>query len=93
MEMSKAVAKAIAHLVERKITELAPTVEIAVFQNTESIDANLSQVISGGNIIRYVPKLSSVGSMAANDQIYLLKGAGAPMIILGKVSGNIKAVL
>lgn len=92
MGMSKEVAKAISDLIERKINELTPHVDIGVFVVAESIDTNLSEVISGGTTYRYVPKASSVGALTAGNQIYLLKAPGTPMFIIGKVSGNIKAM-
>lgn len=86
--MSKDMVKGITNLVIRKIAELAPQIFVGVFVTAETVDANLSQVRSGNDLFRYVPKLASV-TLVASDQVLLVKGIGTPMIILGVVRGDI----
>jgi len=88
MFLTKEVAIAITNLVTRKIAQLSPQLFIGVIEAAEVIDANLSQVRSGDDLFRYVPKATS-DSLAAGDQVFMIKGIGTPMMILGKVSGDI----
>jgi hypothetical protein len=92
MAFTKSLAQAITDLVVRKIATLAPTFDIGVWQAVEATDANLSQVKSGGQILRYVPKLASASALAVGDPVLLVKAPGVPLIILGEIVGNIKLV-
>lgn len=63
---------------------------VGQFIAAEAADANLSQVyLPGGQVARFVPKLSSVGALSSGDTIALVSAAGAPTHIVGKLVGNI----
>lgn len=88
----KEISIAIRELVERMINDMGSKVIIGVWIGTESVDANLSQVqVTDQSTYRYVPKLSGV-SLTAGDQVLLLKGKGTPLVILGKVVGDVNSV-
>jgi len=86
--LTKQLSIAISNLVIRKIAELAPQVFIGVVETIESIDANLHSVRSGADLFRYVPKATAT-TMVVGDQVFMIKGRGTPMMIIGKVSGNV----
>lgn len=88
----KEISIAIRELVERMINDMGTKVIIGVWVGSESVDANLSQVrVTDQSTYRYVPKLSGV-SLTVGDQVLLLKGKGTPLVILGKVVGDINSV-
>ena len=60
------------------------------FQQAEAADANLSQVqLQGGAVVRFVPKLSNVGSLSPGDVVLLHRSGSQILTIVGKVVGNI----
>lgn len=90
--LPKEIAIAIRELVERMINDMGAKVVIGVWVGAESVDANLSQVkVTSQSTYRYVPKLSGV-SLTTGDQVLLLKGRGTPLVILGKVVGDVNVV-
>lgn len=88
----KEISIAIRELVERMINDMGAKVTIGVWVGAEVVDANLSQVkVTDQSTYRYVPKLSGV-SLTEGDQVLLLKGRGTPVVILGKVVGDVNSV-
>lgn len=56
----------------------------------EGVDANLSLVtLPGGQVARYVPKLSSVTGLSAGNVVAMVEAPGAPLHIVGKLVGDI----
>ena len=90
--MTRPLSKAISDLVKRKIASDAPTFLIGVWQAAEATDANLSQVKSGGQTLRYVPKAASATGLVLGSKVLMVKAPGVPLIILCEIVGNITLV-
>lgn len=61
--------------------------------SVNSLDSNLSKVrFADGTTVDAVPKLSSAGTLVANDPILIARGPGIPLTILGKALGDITVV-
>lgn len=90
--LPKEISIAIRELVERMINDMGAKVTVGVWVGAEDVDANLSQVkVTEQSTYRYVPKLAGV-SLTEGDQVLLLKGRGTPVVILGKVVGDVNSV-
>jgi hypothetical protein len=75
------------------INELSTKVVIGVFEASETVDSNLSQVrVASDSLYRYVPKLAGV-TLTMGDQVMMIKGRGTPLTIIGVPVGDISLVL
>jgi hypothetical protein len=88
MDFEAEFAKAIAHLVEKRIREQAPYFTTGVFLQSEPIDSNLSMVQVAGSVARYIPKLSHV-TLSPSDVVLMARAPGVPLVILGVIVGDI----
>ena len=74
----------------------APVAKVfsAVWQNVNAGDALLSdiQLTNGASPVKGVPKVTS-GTFVAGDPILVIKGPGVPYTILGKLLGDVTAVI
>lgn len=62
------------------------------WQQSESVDPNLSQVFVEGQTsnTRGVRKLAHVTGLAVGDQVMMYRCQGTPLTIIGKVVGDIR---
>ncbi len=75
-------------LIKKQMGQFSTHME-ATFVSAETTDSNLSSILVLGKSMRYVRKLSSVGTMTAGQQLLCVYGAGLPVIIIGVIVGNI----
>ncbi len=74
----------------------APTVRkyMGTWAATESVDANLSQVVlQGGTWCRYVPKMAHVTGLTAGKTVLLESSPTVPLHIVGVLAGQIKSAV
>lgn len=89
MATSDDVVSAIYRYVFRILERSLPRVIFAQWVAAETLDANLSQITADSQTFRFVPKFSHVTGLVAGDSLVCIKFHGIPMIIFGKIVGDV----
>lgn len=75
--------------VEKYIAKNTIRFYYGIWQGTESVDADLSQVLFDTVLITGVRKIVSVTGLSAGDTVLCVRGPATPMTIIGIVAGDI----
>jgi len=89
---TRKVASAINQAIQDAVAIGASQHQIGIWKAVEGTDANLSQVESGNNLYRYVPKSATATGLTLGDQVVLVSGPGIPLHIAYKLVGDIANV-